>query len=110
MKFTVLEERKCFSMSKALGAMVLALVLMPAWAFADVERKGTVMKADKASNKLVVKTDRGEETFILDKSTKGVDNAKEGAKVIVKFTEKDGEPKVIEIVPQEDGTVDIAPR
>jgi len=97
-------------MSKALGAMVLALVLMPAWAFAEVERRGIVMKVDKAANQLIVKTDRGEETFMLDKSTKGVDNAKEGAKVIVKFTEKDGEPKVIEIVPQEDGTTGIAPR
>lgn len=97
-------------MSKAIGAMVLALVLVPAWAFADVERRGTVIKVDKAANQLVVKTDRGEETFILDKSTKGVDNAKEGAKVIVKFTEKAGEPKVIEIVPQEDGTIDVAPR
>lgn len=97
-------------MSKAIGAMVLALVLMPAWAFADVERRGTVIKVDKAANQLVVKTDRGEETFILDKSTKGIDNAKEGAKVIVKFTEKDGEPKVIEIVAQDDGTSDSAPR
>ena len=97
-------------MSKAIGAMVLALVLVPAWAFADVERRGTVIKVDKAANQLVVKTDRGEETFILDKSTKGIDNAKEGAKVIVKFTEKDGEPKVIEIVVQDDGTSDNAPR
>ena len=97
-------------MSKAIGAMVLALVLVPAWAFADVERRGTVIKVDKAANQLVVKTDRGEETFILDKSTKGIDNAKEGAKVIVKFTEKDGEPKVIEIVVQDDGTSDSAPR
>jgi hypothetical protein len=97
-------------MSKAIGAMVLALVLVPAWAFADVERRGTVIKVDKVANQLVVKTDRGEETFILDKSTKGIDNAKEGAKVIVKFTEKDGEPKVIEIVVQDDGTSDNAPR
>ena len=97
-------------MSKAIGAMVLALVLVPAWAFADVERRGTVIKVDKAANQLVVKTERGEETFILDKSTKGINNAKEGAKVIVKFTEKDGEPKVIEIVVQDDGTSDSAPR
>jgi len=97
-------------MNNTILAMVLALVLVPGLAFSDVERRGTVIKVDKAANQLVVKTDRGEETFILDKSTKGIDNAKEGAKVIVKFTEKDGEPKVIEIVVQDDGTSDNAPR
>ena len=97
-------------MSNTILAMVLALVLVPGLAFSDVELRGTVLKVDKAANQLVVKTERGEETFILDKSTKGINNAKEGAKVIVKFTEKDGEPKVIEIVVQDDGTSDSAPR
>jgi len=97
-------------MNNTILAMVLALVLVPGLAFSDVELRGTVLKVDTAANHLVVKTERGEETFILDKSTKGINNAKEGAKVIVKFTEKDGEPKVIEIVPQDDGTSDNAPR
>ena len=99
-------------MNGTIGAIIiiLVLVLVPAFAFADVELKGTVIKVDKAANQLVVKTDRGEETFILDKSTKGVNNAKEGAKVIVKFTEKDGEPKVTEIIPQEEGMKDMTPR
>jgi hypothetical protein len=48
--------------------------------------------------------------LLIDKATKGVENVKEGAKVIVKFTEKDGEPKVTEIVSQEDGPTQIAPR
>jgi len=48
--------------------------------------------------------------LLIDKGTKGLGNAKEGAKVIVKFTEKDGEPKITEIVAQEDGTTNIAPR
>jgi hypothetical protein len=74
---------------------------MPVFAFADVELKGTVIKVDKVENRLVIRTARGEETLILEKSTKGINNAKEGAKVIVKFTEKDGEPKVTEINPQE---------
>jgi len=97
-------------MNNTILAMVLALVLVPGLAFSDVELRGTVLKVDTAANHLVVKTERGEETFILDKSTKGINNAKEGAKVIVKFTEKDGEPKVIEIVVQDDGTSDNAPR
>ena len=97
-------------MNNTILAMVLALVLVPGLAFSDVELRGTVLKVDTAANHLVVKTERGEETFILDKSTKGINNAKEGAKVIVKFTEKDGEPKVIEIVAQDDGTSDNAPR
>jgi hypothetical protein len=97
-------------MNNTIRAMVLALVLVPGLAFSDVEVRGTVLKVDQAANQLVVKTDRGEETFILDKSTKGINNAKEGAKVIIKFTEKDGEPKVIEIVAQDDGTSDSAPR
>lgn len=80
--------------------MILALLLRPAFAFADVQLKGTVIKVDNVANQIVVKTERGEETFILDKSTKGVINAKEGGKVIIKFTEKDGEPKVTEIIPQ----------
>jgi hypothetical protein len=96
-------------MNNTIRAMVLALVLVPGLAFSDVEVRGTVLKVDQAANQLVVKTERGEETFILDKSTKGINNAKEGAKVIVKFTEKDGEPKVIEIVAQDDGTSDSAP-
>ena len=97
-------------MNRTIGAMILGLALVPAVTFADVELRGTVMKVDKATSQLVVKTDRGQETLLLDKSTKGVGNAKEGVKVIIKFTEKNGEPKVTEIVPQEDGTLQIAPR
>jgi len=97
-------------MNRTIGAMILALALVPTVTFADVELKGTVIKVDNATSQLVVKTDRGQETLLLDKSTKGVGNAKEGAKVIVKFTEKDGEPKVTEIVPQESGATQIAPR
>ncbi|OGP28578.1 MAG: hypothetical protein A2038_06845 [Deltaproteobacteria bacterium GWA2_57_13] len=96
-------------MIREISAMVLALALLPALAFA-AELKGTVVKVDKAKNQLVVKTDKGEQTLLLGSSTKGVDNAKEGKKVTIQFTEKDGQPRVTEIAPQEDGTTQKAPR
>ena len=86
------------------SAIILALAVFPTLLFADVVTKGTVLKVDRAKNELVVKTDRGQETLILSSDTKGVANAKEGAKVIIKFTEKDGQAKVIQILPQERGT------
>ena len=90
-------------MNNMIRAIGLALLLAPGIAFSDVELRGTVLKVDETNNHLLVKTDRGEETFILEKSTKGIRNAKEGAKIIIKFTEKDGEPKVTEITPQDSG-------
>jgi hypothetical protein len=86
-------------MFKNFTAVCLSIVLLPWFAFAEVEKHGTVVKIDKAEKQLVVKTERGEETLIIDSGTKGLANAKEGAKVIIKFTEKSGEPKVIEIIP-----------
>lgn len=54
---------------------------------------------DKAQNHIVVKTERGEETLEISRSTKGMEHAKEGAKVTIKLSEKDGQPKVSEILP-----------
>lgn len=82
---------------KKLAMTLLALILFPVLALA-AELKGTVAKVDKAKNQLVLKTDRGEETLQITSSTKGMEHAKEGAKVTVKFSEKDGSPKVDEIV------------
>jgi hypothetical protein len=65
---------------------------------AAAELKGTVAKVDKAKNQLVLKTERGDETLEISKSTKGIEHAKEGAKITVRFSEKDGSPKVEEIV------------
>ena len=88
--------------STIIKVLVLVLVFVPIRGFTDVELTGTILKVDKAENRLVVKTHRGEETLLLDKNTKGLENAKQGAKVLIKFTEKDGEPKVIEIVPADE--------
>ena len=61
------------------------------------ELKGTVLKVKPSENQIVLKTERGEETLFTTKETKGVENVKEGAKVIVTFSEKDGQPKISEI-------------
>ena len=63
------------------------------------ELKGTVLKVKPSENHIVLKTERGEETLFTTKETKGVENVKEGAKVIVTFSEKDGQPKISEINP-----------
>ena len=97
-------------MIKKIVVMILALALFPALVFADAELKGTVVKVDKVRNQLVVRTDKGEETLVFAGSTKGMGNAKEGAKVTIKYSEKDGQPRVTEITPQEGGTTPIAPR
>jgi len=96
-------------MLQKLSAVIFAVPLLPALVFADVETQGTVINVDKANNQLVLKTDRGEETLLLVSSTKGLANANEGAKVIIRFTEKDGLPKVIKITPQESGRDQKAP-
>jgi len=90
-------------------AMIFALALLPALVFAEAEMRGTVVKMDKMQNHLVVKTDKGEETLLVNSSSKGMDNAKEGARIKIKFTEKDGQPKVIAVTRQEGGRVQIAP-
>jgi hypothetical protein len=86
-------------MFKNFAAVCLSIVLLAWSAFAEVEKHGTVVKINQTEKQLVVKTERGEETLLIDTETKGLANAKEGAKVTIKFTEKSGEPKVIEIIP-----------
>jgi len=93
-------------MIRKLSSIVLVLALLPALVFADVETKGTVVKVDKAKKQLLVKTDKGEEGFVLGSKVKGETNAKEGAKVVIKYTEKDGQMRVTEILPQEGGALE----
>ncbi len=64
------------------------------------ELRGTVLKVKKTENQIVLKTERGEETLLTTKDTKGLENAKEGARVLVTFSEKDGQPKISEIAPE----------
>lgn len=83
---------------KIIGSLILALALSPA-VLRGAELTGTVAKVDKAKNLIVVRTDKGQETLEIVKDTKGVEHAKEGSKVMVKFSEKDGVAKVSEISP-----------
>jgi len=82
---------------KKIALTLLLLILLPTLIMA-AELKGTVAKVDKAKNQLVLKTEQGEQTLEITKSTKGLEHAKQGAKVTVKFNEKDGSAKVDEIV------------
>jgi hypothetical protein len=97
-------------MIQRVTAMIFAVALLPALVCAEAEMRGTVVKMDKEQNHLVVKTDKGEETLLVNSSSKGMENAKEGARVRIRFTEKDGQPKVITVTGQEGGTVQVAPR
>jgi len=94
---------------KAIASLALAWVLSPALVFAEAEMRGTVIKVDEAEKQIVLKTEKGEETLLLVSGSKGISHAKEGARVAVKFTEKDGQPKVIEVTPQPVGTLQVLP-
>jgi Cu/Ag efflux protein CusF len=92
---------------KKIAMTIFALLAFPALAYAEAEMRGTVLKLDKAEKQLVLQTDKGEEMLFIVGSSKGLAYAKEGSRVAVKFSEKDGQPKVVEIKPQESGTVNI---
>ena len=79
--------------------VLLSIFLSIAASVNAAELKGTVLKVKLAENQIVLKTERGEETLLTTKATKGIENAKEGATVIVTFSEKDGQPKISEIAP-----------
>ena len=81
-------------MSK-IGILLCALLIPAVLSAAEI--RGTILKVDQVENRVVLRTERGEETFLTTKETKGIENAKEGANVMVMFSEKDGQPKVSEI-------------
>jgi hypothetical protein len=83
-------------MTKIAILVLTGVLLIPAVLNA-AEIRGTVLKVDQVENRFVLRTERGEETFLTTKETKGIENAKEGANVMVTFSEKDGQPKVSEI-------------
>ncbi|HSE85257.1 MAG TPA: hypothetical protein VLJ79_03460, partial [Candidatus Binatia bacterium] len=76
------------NVKRQIGAALLALTLAPAYVIAqDMEFNGTVVSKEEKSIK--VKTKDGEKVLAVGKSTKGIENAKDGAKVTIKYTEKD---------------------
>lgn len=82
---------------KKIVMTLLALILLPTLVLA-AELRGTVAKVDKAKNQLVIKTEQGEQTLEITAKSKGIEHAKQGAKVIVAYDDKDGSAKVVEIV------------
>jgi hypothetical protein len=59
---------------------------------------GTIVKKD--GSELKIKTGASEKTLITDFKTKGIDNAKSGAKVAVRYYEDDGKLRAAEIAPR----------
>ena len=81
---------------KTIGAALLALTLVPAYVAAqEMEMKATVVT--KSEKDIKVKTKDDEKTVLIGSKTKGIENAKEGSKVTIKYTEKDGQIRASEI-------------
>ena len=84
---------------KIIGVAFLALSLAPAYVVAqDKEMKATVVT--KGEKEIKVKTKDDEKTIMVGSKTKGLDLAKEGSKVTIKYTEKDGQIRASEINPR----------
>lgn len=84
---------------KTIGIALLALTLAPAYVAAqDMEMKATVVT--KGEKEIKVKTKDDEKTILVGSKTKGMENAKEGSKVTIKYTEKDGKMRASEINPR----------
>ena len=87
------------NLKRTIGTALLALTLAPAYVAAqDMELKATVVS--KGEKDIKVKTKDDEKTILIGSKTKGVENAKEGSKVTIKYTEKDGEMRASEINPR----------
>jgi len=87
------------NLKRTIGTALLALTLAPAYVVAqDMELKATVVS--KGEKDIKVKTKDDEKTILIGSKTKGVENAKEGSKVTIKYTEKDGQMRASEINPR----------
>ena len=89
------------NVKKTVGTALLALTLAPAYlavAAEDMELKATVVT--KGEKDIKVKTKDDEKTILVGSKTKGLENAKEGSKVTIKYSEKDGQMRASEINPR----------
>ncbi len=87
------------NVKRKIGIALLALTLAPAYVAAqDMELNATVVS--KEEKQIKVKTKDGEKTLLVGTKTKGLENAKEGSKVSIKYTEKDGQLRANEINPR----------
>jgi hypothetical protein len=66
--------------------------------FETKQLTGTVVK--KTGSEIKIKTKDSEKTLITDFKTKGINNAKNGAKVAVRYYEDDGKLRAAEIAPR----------
>jgi hypothetical protein len=90
---------KQMNLKRTIGTALLALTLVPAYVAAqDMELKATVVS--KGEKDIKVKTKDEEKTLLIGSKTKGIENAKEGSKVTIKYTEKDGQLRASEINPR----------
>ena len=88
-------------LQRTMGIVLLDLTLAPAYvavAAEDMELKATVVT--KGEKDIKVKTKDDEKTILVGSKTKGLENAKEGSKVTIKYTEKDGQMRASEINPR----------
>ena len=87
------------NLKRTIGTALLALTLAPAYVAAqDMELKATVVS--KGEKDIKVKTKDDEKTILIGTKTKGIENATEGSKVTIKYTEKDGQMRASEINPR----------
>jgi len=88
------------NLKRTIGTALLALTLAPAYVAAqDMELKATVVS--KGEKDIKVKTKDDEKTILIGTKTKGIENATEGSKVTIKYTEKDGQMRASEINPRD---------
>ena len=63
-------------------------------------RQMTGIVVQKKGSEIKIKAGASEKTLITDFKTKGIDNAKNGAKVAVRYYEDDGQLRAAEIAPR----------
>ncbi|HEV8343492.1 MAG TPA: hypothetical protein VGR30_14060 [Candidatus Binatia bacterium] len=91
------------NLKKKIAVVLLALTLAPAYVVAQEKAEEKEMKATvvtKGEKEIKVKSKDEEKTLRVGTKTKGMENAKEGAKVTIKYSEKDGELRATEITPR----------
>jgi len=88
--------------------LFLAVTLTPIFALTQ-EKTLAVRVVSKGPKEIKVKTKGSggwsEKTLSFDSKTKGVENAKEGSKVTIKYLEKDGQLKLLKSIHAEHGKV-----
>ena len=87
-------------MKKVIGILA-GLVLVPVLLFAQEAMEFSGRVKSKTDTEVVIQSrNEGEKTFAISGRTQGVDNAKEGASVVVKYGERGGKLTAREIAPR----------